>query len=301
MKKGPLKMPMQKINPKNADPKTIWSLLLGISDNDWDKLNDDFQNIALQLSELPQKIEKAVHEITSFLEKKRPEIENIISFLEDQQFHDAVFSTFIQTIHKGLSQHGYFLGLSFLQWGRINEIGELLRRRDASGIKEYVLGFLREKKHIDNLINKWSRNPYFESRLQYLTRGLNAHIDADYIASIPILLPHVEGILYQFIVDKGLYSNSRKDFQGNTALDKLKQITLEGICSESDKVAFRRFLHKKKVYEYKEDRSAFLNRGQIFHGICLDYEKEEWSAQLIFLLDYLNDLTSKKLIITTKK
>lgn len=157
------------------------------------------------------------------------------------------------------------------------------------------LSILREKNNIDNILKRWSSNPYFEARLKYLRRGLRSHIDGDYIASIPILLPHIEGILYKLIVDKRLYSKSRKDFQGSVALDKLKQITLEGICRESDKVAFRRYLHKTRVYEFKEEKSAFLNRGQILHGICLEYEKEEWSAQLIFLLDFLNDLTSKGL------
>jgi len=130
-------------NQINEDSKTIWFSLLGISDDDWDKLKVTFQNIALQFSKLPQKIEKAAQEINSLLEKKRPEIEKIISILEDAKFSDAIFSAFLQSIHKGLSQHGYFLGLSSMQWGHINKIGELLKQGDDNAIKEHVLsGFL---------------------------------------------------------------------------------------------------------------------------------------------------------------
>ena len=49
----------------------------------------------------------------------------------------------------------------------------------------------------------------------------------------------------------------------------------------------------------QSDDSSYLNRGKILHGTSLKYDRENWSAQLVYLLDFLCDFSTKKWILST--
>jgi len=63
---------------------------------------------------------------------------------------------------------------------------------------------------------------------------------------------------------------------------------------KGDKQRFQKMMNDESVYGFRSDKDVFLNRGAILHGECLSYNKEEWSAQLIYFSDFVNHLISHK-------
>lgn len=267
-------------------------MLLDISDEDWKRTQAGFQQFATVLSSFREKIESAATDFSNFIQKHRPSIEKVISFLEDKDAIKRIFSAYLTSIHKDLLKHGYFIGLSGWGLSYAQQITELLQQGDQEAIDKYLLGLLRNIDNIDRMSEKWCKNEYFSVRSKFLLRGVRAHFEEDYIASIPILLPHIEAILIEFFIVAGLLSDTPDKFCGNTALSVLKTISIDEMCTELDKVHFRRFLHQKGVYDFRANKNSYLNRGAVLHGNCLSYDQEKWSAQLIYLLDFLCDLTS---------
>lgn len=270
------------------ESKSIWPIILGISEEDWKKIKTEFQNFAIQLSKFKDDIDRILKGVNSFIEEYRPVIENL-----NEDFIEKIFVEYLSGTHKKLIENGYFVGLSGWNFGNINKINALLDEGDQKEIEKFLLGLLMNNQNLNYFSRKWIKNLYFKSRMKFLSRGLNAHLEKDYIVSIPVLLPHIEAILAEFFVNAGLLSEIPDKFQGNDALSILKTISIDEICKELDRRYFRRFLNKKGVYDFK-DNSSYLNRGKILHGTCLSYDREEWSAQLIYLLDFLCDLTSQE-------
>lgn len=119
---------------------------------------------------------------------------------------------------------------------------------------------------------------------------MKAHSEQDYIASIPILLPHIEAIFIDFLMKNGLLVNEDKKLQGNDVLNALKMLQVDLALTEVDKIFFRRFVNQKGIYDYRGE-NEYLNRGKVLHGMSLNYDQEEWSAQIIYLLDFICEFT----------
>lgn len=274
-------------------------MILGISDNDWERIRDSFQQIADSVINTRKRFDDIGHKVSGFIENNRSEIEKVLEILHDKSFIERMFSEYLSDTHRKLIQNGYFVGLAGWGFSYTNELKKLLDEDRKSEIEEYLLSLLRDKDNMKYIAQKWDRNSYFKNRSKFLHRGLKAHFEEDYIVSIPVLLPHIEAILAEFFVDTGLLSEVPNKFQGNTALNILKTISVDEICTELDRTYFRRFLHQKGVYDFKDDNSSYLNRGKILHGTCLKYDREDWSAQLVYLLDFLCDFLTKKWILST--
>ncbi len=280
--------------------RDIWPLLLGISEKEWEKRKFEFKNVFTQISNFSENLSAAIKEINSVLDHSRPVIERFVSFVSDKNAVSKIFSEHLTFVHKKLLKHGYFIGLASFSIGHSRELIKLLDHGDQVAIDDYLLGLLKDKKYIERMSNKWKSNAYFKSRHRFLLRGLTAHLEKDYIASVPILLPHIEAILAEFFIVAGLLSDTPDKFCGNRALSILKNISVDEVCTEVDRVYFRRFLHQKGVYEFKLGENSYLNRGRISHGTCLCYDQEKWSAQIIYLIDFLCCLTAVERDVSTK-
>ena len=279
--------------------KNIWPMFLGISDNDWEKIRDSFQQIADSVINTRKRFDDIGHKVSGFIENNRSEIEKVLEILQDKTFIERIFSEYLSDTHRKLIQNGYFVGLAGWGFSYTNELKKLLDEDRKGEIEKYLLSLLRDKDNMKYIAQKWDSNSYFKNRSKFLHRGLKAHFEEDYIVSIPVLLPHIEAILAEFFVDTGLLSEVPNKFQGNTALNILKTISVDEICTELDRTYFRRFLNQKGVYDFKDDDSSYLNRGKILHGTCLKYDREDWSAQLVYLLDFLCDFSTKEWILST--
>ena len=280
-------------------PKNLWAMILGISDDDWERMRDSFQQIPDSVINIRKRFEDIGQKVLGFIENNRSKIEKVLEILQDKTFIEKMFSEYLSDTHKKLIQNGYFVGLAGWGFSYTNELKKLLDENRKGEIEEYLLSLLRDKDNMKYIAQKWDSNRYFKNRSKFLHRGLKAHLEKDFIVSIPVLLPHIEAILAEFFVDNGLLSEVPNKFQGNTALSILKTITVDEICTELDRTYFRRFLNQKGVYDFKDDDSSYLNRGKILHGTCLEYDREDWSAQLVYLLDFLCDFSTNKWILST--
>jgi len=279
------------------DKDNIWAVLLAGYASEFDRIRNQFYLIGKAIRETAEQLNDPGKQIAQFLQSHRSEIKKFAEILKDKNIIETILSEYVTDTHKKLTQSGYYVSLSDKGFSISARLKELLDRGDIDDTINYLLQFLKEKDTIEYIGNKWSKNKFFNKRIKFLKRGLKAHLEEDYICSIPVLMPHVEAIMAEFFVDTGLMVDIPKKFQGNDAIKVLKNFTVDEICTELDRIYFRRFLDKKGIYEYTNDDNKLLNRGKVLHGTNLDYDKEDWSAQIIYMLDFICDLSNKNWIL----
>ena len=202
-------------------------------------------------------------------------------------------------LHAELVQYGFYVPLSVFPSGSIPDLANLFASGDPTLVKGFLAERLREelgKEHIFSLRKRWDRNRFFSKRKHILDAGLDAHLKGDFVSSIPVLLPHLEGIVFEFLYESQVFKKKSLKRNGVDALSMMKKVLVQEdlVFTRWDKKQFQEFVTDKGIYDNKEDKDIFLNRGAILHGECLNYNNEEWSAQLIYFLDFLNVLTSHK-------
>jgi len=260
---------------KNQLNKNFWETILNISENDINRAAQNFVIIASQISKFESNLTKIAKVVQEFAIKHHKLIEEFAQLTEDPNWLDQIFKKQHSYYHKNLVKYGYYLSTANLTINETRTLNDLFIQDDKSKIQTFLCSRLRKQSIISKIKKSWEQNELFESRLKYLLRGLSAHRNKDYIASIPILVPHIEGILVDFFVKNGLLKDIPKRFQGTKAIVLLKQLTSERILYEVDKVYFGRFIENLKFYE-NIDTVNKLNRGKILHGICIKYDKEDW-------------------------
>ena len=267
----------------------LWPILLNISQDDWVNIKSNFNDLFTQVSKIGNRIQKNISSLNSYIEKNESKIKSFLEKIDSKTLLNGAYQLYISNVHNGLIEHGFYIGLSTWTIKDTSDISKLIKENNHDRIIEYLLNYLYKDENISWFAEKWDKNIFFKPRMRFIKRGLDAHKEKDFIASIPILLPHIEAILADFFVSNSLLSDLKDKFQGN---DALKILTIDSISTEVDKIFFRRFINKMGIYDFKKSGN-YLNRGKILHGVSLDYDKEEWSAQVVYLLDFICDLTIK--------
>lgn len=249
--------------------KSFWPSLLHIPENNWD-------NWTLE--------EKVINGIEAFYHHRSQLIDKLCDSLQ-------------QHLHKQLIDYGFFVPQSSLSIGAVQILAVMLQSGTAQQISAFLCDNLRRQLESDDIFSlrkRWAQNSFFQKRRRFLDRGIEAHIQGDFISSIPVLFPQVEGILVDFLEQTGVWERRPDDC--DKALNLMKKILVdddrEMTFTRRDKEAFQRFCDKRRVFHPRPEKDVFLNRGAILHGECLTYDKEEWSAQLIYFLDFLSYFTS---------
>ena len=274
---------------KKNEP-SFWGAILGISDSDIKKANDNFTSIANTFIKFQSDINNIIAQVHDFVSKHQKVFNELAEIAQNPKKLDFYFGEYSNEIHKKLQMHGYFVSLSNFKIGETSKLLKILNNNVHHEVESFLCGRLKQKGIYNSLKNEWSSNPSLNHRIKILLRGLEAHYKGDYIVSIPVLIPQIEGILFDFFINTSLFDELPKKFQGNDALTKLKKITLDEIFLEVDRMQFRRFVNRSNFYDFT-DRNDILNRGKILHGTILDYDREDWSAKIIYLLDFLCNLT----------
>ncbi len=285
-------------------PHSIWPTLLGISEDEWERTTDGFSAIAKQIAEtnrawqlraaeMHRQFLESEQRFRDSLKRHRPVFERLKELADSPERIIDSLDVLMSDTHQRMLKYGYFISLSSASIPMMSGLLEVLDEEDPEAVREALCGILTKKENTDHLAERWQRNPFLERRTRFLVRGLEAHHEGDYIVSIPVLLPHIEGILADFFVETGLYCDLPKKFQGNDAVSRLKAITVEEIAIGIDTKGFATFVEKQRIYEFVSDEDRFLNRGKILHGLSLNYDREDWSAKLVYLIDFLCEFTSQ--------
>ncbi len=272
--------------------------LFNANKHDINRLLENYTIIAKSFLNFKSDITSLIEKLHNFANQYKGFFNELAAISQNPKKLDFYFGKYATEIHKRLQSAGFFLSLTNFSIGETEELLGCFVDNDLKNVTQFLCRRLKKKSVIKEIESDWKSNTTFEPRIKFLSRGLKAHYAGDYIASIPVLIPHIEGILLDFYVKHGLFQDLPKKFQGTEALAKLKEITINEILLETDRINFRRFVNKSKFYEFTENVDA-LNRGKILHGTSMNYDREDWSSKIIYLIDFLNILTQKNWI--TKK
>jgi hypothetical protein len=219
------------------------------------------------------------------------DLRDLESILDTQENIEKAQRKFVKKIQKEAMKHGWLIAMSEFTIDEVPSINKYAKS-DPQAFSEFLCSRLRKEETLDKIKKKWGKNKYFQRRIRFLERGRQAHKEGDYICSVSVLLPHLEGILEDYARDTGFELPEK--FQGPLAVGVLKKIVFKELAHDIDKNALKDSL--RKIYEtLLESNVPVLNRNIISHGKSLDYDCEEVSAQLIYLLNSICDLTQAEI------
>ncbi len=148
------------------------------------------------------------------------------------------------------------------------------------------IDFLDDMKHLDDYTDFLTKNKYIKPYKEILKRGLKAHIEKDFLVSIPLLIIVIDGSFYTYGIKKKIVkrgkikgTNSNANFKN---ISKYLQSTYQMLSNE-----FVEFVDKKTKYRTKRKNQLWTFRNNVLHGINPNYGSEQWSIKLLFVLRFL--------------
>lgn len=140
------------------------------------------------------------------------------------------------------------------------------------------------EKVIEKKLSTWREKEILQGRIHILEAIIKAHLNNDFILSIPVMLTQIEGIIAEYFHPK----DKREQFP----INKLKEY-LQVLSSVSEQVsdfkAMGKFiedqLYKKFYWGFPIPSS--LNRHAILHGACIDFDNKINSVKVIVFFDLL--------------
>jgi len=174
--------------------------------------------------------------------------------------------------------------------------------------EEYVKSYLDDlmfeiydEAYLDHILLKWEKIKLFSPRMPILRNIIKCHTQQMYHASIPTLLPQLEGIIVDTFHHKGtLNTNDLKTY--------LKYLLIndeEKLYSFKDALYVYYTKHILVHFEHGKEVNSKISRHAILHGAINNYGNKENSLKLIllfdFLIDCINQIDEQKIILAKKE
>ncbi|MFH1061951.1 MAG: hypothetical protein V1747_03580 [Candidatus Omnitrophota bacterium] len=143
----------------------------------------------------------------------------------------------------------------------------------------------------NNKITFWKEASFFNNRISYIEKSIQAYLKEDYVASIYIICPQFEGIIRDYLYAK--YGNAIDGWEYKKKIDKLQELVisrklllypkkiLDVIVSELKDGSFW-----SNISKITDPRSE-VNRHGILHGIFTNFECRELALKFLILMDAL--------------
>lgn len=214
------------------------------------------------------------------LEKTMNSLNNFSQFVQSGKFLEAVNLSLRKT-SMILIEHDMFPPHD-LNFNHIAEIEEFLDRNDSASLKSFIEhSMLKWYDHsrIESYLTKWIQIEFLQDRHEILREVIELHCLNKYHASIPTLLPQIEGVLAK--LTNMTYSRQQ------VVKDKFESITDPDSEFKDAIVVF--FVEKVMMgrLEHGKPVDFPLSRNAILHGIDTGYGYELNSIRCILLFDYL--------------
>lgn len=173
-------------------------------------------------------------------------------------------------------------------------IVEDFREHGLDYVKEYIDEMMKEfynEEFMNGLLNNWEQDGELKSRIHILRDLLKCHNNGFYNASIPTVLPQIEGI----IAEKFQHIGLMKGFHQEIYLEKLlinpinteKDLNMDQVLQQYfGKFILVGFKHGKEI-------TSDISRHAILHGGLKEYGTQFNSIKLILLFDYLRNSIKK--------
>lgn len=148
-------------------------------------------------------------------------------------------------------------------------------------------------KELDSMTSRWFNVGCFIKASKQLSTGIRHHKSGDYISSIPILTPQVEGLIRTFMAD--IYQIQMYRFDPVMKQFKDKMIQVDEYIT-----AYAMALIDGFFGDFKPncpDDTPDFNRNKISHGLAFNYDTRAASLKLILFLneifEIINALSTK--------
>jgi hypothetical protein len=174
----------------------------------------------------------------------------------------------------------------------LSEIAHKLENNDATGAIKSLISYCTPS-FLQSLTNKWWSISFFQARRLLIEDAIAAHTDNKFTLSIHALLPQLEGIVTDYVVERGPHDDlpwrqesKTKKFRdlifekppGSYAYRRIVESTVKFILEGPVLETFKNWL--------QDINTAFPNRHVVEHG---KFEQtlycEENSIKLVLLLD----------------
>jgi hypothetical protein len=168
----------------------------------------------------------------------------------------------------------------------VNRSGRLvaLRRREGKvALNRAICGLYNANDHraLRRMVEAWNDEPAFRSRRPIIREALKLHREGRFKASIPMLLPHVEGVLADVFAPGTQQVNAATLYKEGVDADRLQGLLVEGLVQTLELV------YGYLPFAAFRPRSRRLHRHAIAHGRALNYGSEVNSLKVFLLLDHV--------------
>lgn len=171
-------------------------------------------------------------------------------------------------------------------------IADSCREGKSEDVRREIIQFF-DKKQLRLMTKDWKQNPKLKHRYKSLKDAVWAHTykNSKYTLSIPVLLPHIEGIINENSGQEGKITHKKCIAILKEYLDKdLKKDRLSSLYP----LAMLRFTEQLLSQSFEWGKPSKKGRHPILHGHYTDYDDEEFSLKLILLIDFLQNIIRKE-------
>ncbi|MFO3788123.1 hypothetical protein ACKOKD_05155 [Bacillus mojavensis] len=152
-------------------------------------------------------------------------------------------------------------------------------------VDQIMLNYFDDKE-IEEMLMHWESRAVLQKRLPIIRNAIKAHKQQMYFASIPTLLPQLEGLVADCFQHKGsMNSVKMKKYLECFLIEKVTQ----------DSYTFKDILYDYYIqnilvrFEHGKDITSDISRHAILHGGDVNYGKQINSLKLILLFDFFTE------------
>lgn len=164
-------------------------------------------------------------------------------------------------------------------------------------ISRTMLGYYHRRSYhnLRAMVQIWKKHTLFADRMHIIQDAVDAHCEGLYTLSVPALLPQVEGILNDYVLQNNL----------SARLGKIRQV-YEAFVGNPDEYSLTKWIVastllyqlQTSTYAYtdfeeelsKSVRRRRTTRHTVLHGVTVNYNKPMHSLKVLVLLDAISAL-----------
>lgn len=180
----------------------------------------------------------------------------------------------------------------------VDRVVKMHRTGNTKGIPSIVANYYC-KDHcavLRQAVETWAGSRIFRPRMPAIRAALAAHLQANYLLSIPALLPQIEGIARDYVRKYGLTGKKGTPVPPHKGKELLEAVIKHGPLRNYAACQALLTIVADPLYLYQDfekhrpvvRRSRRLNRHSILHGLQLPYATRINSLRAFLLLDALS-------------
>ncbi|UZW12885.1 hypothetical protein OSC52_13605 [Clostridium pasteurianum] len=190
------------------------------------------------------------------------------------------------------------IAMNSFEWWLISSlpitiINEIYKKKEGLNVNEVdniICNYYNENdfKELDKVAEKWMNLKYFNKRIDILRESIEVHKLRKYRLTVPTLVPIIEGVIRDFMLDKYKIFNESfspiyKRFKSK--VDELSNFIATYVIVCIDKLYCR-------FNPTKPNEVSDFSRHKISHGLATGYGSEANSLKVVLFLDEIFEIIS---------